>query len=78
MRKDIKISFKDDPEEDKLYDDIIHDCKFIGKSSWMKLAAREKLERDRIGSKSEHTQKISQINQQSGGFINSLDDLFQK
>jgi hypothetical protein len=80
MRRDINVSFKDDSEEDQLYDRIIKECKttFLGQSGWMKLAAREKLERDHGSSKSDNKpQKINMNNNQSG-IINSLDDLFQK
>ena len=78
MRKDIRVSFKDNPEEDKLYDDIIAECNLIGKSAWMKIAAREKLERNRGSSKSDSikSQRITTNNQ--AGIINSLDDLFGK
>jgi len=76
LRKDIRVSFKDNPDEDRLYDDIIAECKLIGKSAWMKIAAREKLERNYSGS-SNKTQKIVTNNTQ-GGIIDSLDDLFGK
>jgi len=72
MRDDIRVSFKNTPEEDQLYDDIIEASKYIGKAIWMKLAAREKLERDRDTTK----QKINNHNH-SGGLIDSLDNLFQ-
>jgi hypothetical protein len=34
MRRDINVSFKDDSEEDQLYDRIIKECKttFLGQS----------------------------------------------
>lgn len=74
MRKDIKVSFKDNPDEDRLYDDIMAACKFIGQAPWMKIAAIEKLERDHGSCK---VRKPNVTNNQ-GGFINSLDDLFGK
>lgn len=76
MRKDIRVSFKDNEEEDRLYDDIITECKLVGKSAWMKIAAREKLERDYGGKSDSKVQKKGMGNQ--GGFlgsINSFDDL---
>lgn len=78
MRKDIKVSFMDDPEEDQLYDDIIKQSKitFLGQARWMKLAAREKLERDFSSKSDSKVPKMSADNQ--GGIINSLDDLFSK
>lgn len=77
MRKDIRVSFSDTPEQDQLYDEIIAEGKrtFLGQSGYMKLAAREKLERDH-GS-SNKVQKTS-VNINQGGFmngINSMDDL---
>lgn len=41
----IRVSFK--KSEKKLYDDIMLECSIIGQSAWMKLAAKEKLERDK-------------------------------
>lgn len=48
MKDGIKVSFVNNDDEKKLYDDIIKASKDIGKSKWIKIAAREKLERDRI------------------------------
>ena len=73
MRNDIKVSFKDNEEENLLYDNIINQSKFIGKSSWMKLAAREKIEKEL---KPQKKNDFINTNQQSG-IINSLDDLFK-
>jgi hypothetical protein len=44
--KSIVTSFAKDEDDKKLYSDIIKASKYIGKSKWMKLAAREKIERD--------------------------------
>lgn len=78
MRRDIKVSFKGNPEEIKLYNDIIARCEFIGKSTWIKIAAREKLERDGNKLENNKPQKINMANNNSSGIINSLDDLFSK
>jgi hypothetical protein len=76
MRKDIKVSFKNNPEEDKLYDDIITNCKFIGQSAWMKLAASEKLERDNGSNGNVHKTNVN--NQNGFGLLNSCEDLFSQ
>ena len=75
MRKDIRVSFVDNEEEDKLYDDILEECKYIGKAKWMKIAAREKLERN-------HDNKPQKINNDittnsQGGIIDSMDQFFK-
>ena len=77
MRKDIKVSFKDNPDDDKLYDDIIAEGKktFLGQSGFMKLAAKEKLERDYGSNEKVHKNKLN-INQNGCGVINSCADLF--
>jgi hypothetical protein len=41
----IRVSFKD--EEEQLYKDIMNCCNIVGQSAWMKVAAHEKLERDK-------------------------------
>jgi len=69
MRKDIRVSFKDNPDEDKLYDEIIEASKIIGKSAWLKLAAKEKLDRERKNNKLNPVQNTT--------IVNELSDLFQ-
>lgn len=41
----IRVSFSKD--EESLLSDILDECKYIGKAKWMKIAAREKLQRDK-------------------------------
>lgn len=41
----IRVSFKD--EEEQLYKDVMDCCEIIGQSAWMKVAAKEKLEREK-------------------------------
>lgn len=78
MRKDIKVSFRDEPEQDQLYDDIIAESKrtFLGQSGYMKLAAREKLERDRSNGSNSKVQKTNVNSNQSGFGIMDCSDLF--
>lgn len=64
----IRVSFKE--HEIGLYNEIIDECKIIGKSAWMKLAAKEKLNRDT---------NVPTIQKSSNNLsvINSPDQLFQ-
>jgi hypothetical protein len=41
----IRVSFSKDEEQLLKY--ILNECKYIGKAKWMKIAAREKLQRDK-------------------------------
>jgi hypothetical protein len=70
--KSIRVTFRDNDFDSKLYADIIEDSKVIGQSSWMKQAAYEYLRRDK---------KISNDtgNNVSGNpVIKSLEDMFKK
>lgn len=83
--KTITISFMDNDEENKLYDEIIKDSKLIGKSKWGKLAFREKLERSKNNQSSgnnnstPNNQSFHQPYQQSQNsnspYIDSLEEL---
>lgn len=50
------------------------ECKLIGKSAWMKIAARDKLEKSASSGGVKST--IKKSNNQSNKIIESLDDLF--
>lgn len=77
MRKDIKVSFVDNEEEDKLHDDIINESKRVGacQAKWMKIAAREKLERDH--SNGVHKTNVDNNYIPQGGVVNSMDEFFK-
>lgn len=63
-----RVSFKKTEQEQQLKVDILKECSVVGKSAWMKLAAKEKLERDK-------TNKPVQKN--SNPVINDLSQLFK-
>jgi hypothetical protein len=72
--KTIVVTFK--KTEGQLYADIIKSCEFMKYADWMKIAAREKLERD-----NRNTQRItSTTNRNAQEFaskpITSADQLF--
>lgn len=79
------VSFKNTDEEQQLKNNIIQDSALIGKSAWMKIAAREKLERDKIKNSyveptsSKQSTILSNYNQinKDDTKINSMDDLFK-
>jgi hypothetical protein len=71
----LRVSFKDNEFEMKLLNDIKQESIIVGDSAWMKLAAYEKLQRDK--SKIINTTPI----QKSGiniPIINDLSELFNK
>jgi hypothetical protein len=70
--KVIHVSFRDIPFDEQLYNDIIEESKVIGQSAWMKLAAYEKIERDRNKSAKSNATKT---NPQG---IQSFEDLLKK
>jgi cyanophycinase-like exopeptidase len=78
MRSDIKVSFIDNAEEDKLHDDIIDEITRLGasKAKWMKIAAREKLERDHGNQAQKINVNIPNANN-TGGIIDSMDNWFK-
>ena len=47
LPKVIRVSFKDNECEEQLYNDILDESKLVGQSAWMKIAAKEKLDRDK-------------------------------
>jgi hypothetical protein len=80
----IRVSFKNDSNEQQLKDDILSECKIIGKSAWMKLAAKEKLQRDKSQVNNVPSQSIStvtampkQIVNNKLPIINELSELFK-
>jgi hypothetical protein len=70
--KTITVTFK--KTEEKLYDDIMNECEIIKQADWMKIAAKEKLERDH-GKKQTIQPQIVSSNFNSTT-ITSADDLF--
>lgn len=76
MRKDIRVSFVDNEEEDKLHDDIIDESKRVGacQAKWMKIAAREKLERD--CNNGLHKTNVDNTYIPQGGVVNSIEEWF--
>lgn len=85
----IAVSFVNDEDELQLYDDILKASKGMKKSSWMKIAAREKLEREsginNVGIVhnvqnpiNRQTVRTTDNQSQNGqSIVNSLDDLFK-
>jgi hypothetical protein len=67
----IRVSFKNTEFEQNLKKDILDECIIIGKSVWMKLAAYEKIQRDRNKIANNTNTK------QNTPVINSLDQLFK-
>lgn len=43
----IRVTFQDTEFEKQLYEDIIEESKIVGQGRWMKVAAHEKLQRDK-------------------------------
>lgn len=82
-QKTITISFMNNEEENKLYDDVIEGSKYIGYSKWGKMAFREKLERDRNNQPANNQQfQMPDINNSyptmqntDSSIINSMDEL---
>lgn len=70
--KDIRVTFRNNETDRKLRKEITEASKIIGPGTWMKQAAYEKLERDKL--------LINQSNNRvskSNSTINSLGDLFK-
>lgn len=76
MADNIRVSFRNNDFDNKLYDEIMEECKVVGQSAWMKQAAYEKLQRDK-GSNSNSNSNKANYNQ-SNQVIKSLDQLFKK
>jgi len=70
----IRVSFTE--EQETLYNSIINECAIIGKSAWMKMAATEKLGRDK-NSKSEVNNVAMPRRENNNPVIQSLDQLFK-
>lgn len=67
----IPVSFKKTSYEQHLLSDIISASEFIGKSTWIKMACLEKLERDCNGeNKNQYINYSHKNNQQSNDNVN--------
>jgi len=73
MNKVIRVSFTKD--EEQLFNDILKECKYIGQAKWMKIAAREKLQRDR--EKNNNTSKAISNNNNKLPIIKDLSEIFK-
>lgn len=74
MANVIRVSFKDNDFEIKLLNDIREECVLMGDSAWMKIAAYEKIQRDR--NKSTNNMPIQKSNT-NVPIINSFEDLLK-
>jgi hypothetical protein len=72
--KTIVVTFK--RTEEQLYSDIIKSCEFIKYSDWMKIAAREKLERDNLKNQSTMPRVNQSITEFTSKPFTSVDQLF--
>jgi len=72
----IRVSFKNNPSEQQLKQDILNESRLIGKSAWMKLAAKEKIQRDREKNNGNNTIK-KQVNNNRLPIINDLCEIFK-
>lgn len=69
--KNIRVTFRENDFDSKLYADIIEDSKVIGQSSWMKQAAYEYLQRGK-------NTAVRTNNLQDSNPVKSLGDMFKK
>jgi len=70
----IRVSFKQD--ETGLYNDIMKECSIYGKANWMKVAAIEKIQRDKVKTNNIQQNKFASSTTHLP-IYNELTDLFK-
>ena len=73
MANVIRVSFKDNDFEMQLLNDIRKESKLMGDSAWMKIAAYEKIQRD----KDKNSNNIPMQKSNNTPIYNSLEDLLK-